>query len=203
MAASAEPPRPLLHPSWRDRLERRRPPAGPPRRAAQCARPRAGAPLRRNPARPVRARLPRSPLPRLCSSRRRAPARPWNWRARRSGLARKATGVEANGSGNLVRRVGGLHHRAIASRDPQRIAAREHDKWHLSATGRRELRAGVGAHARLVRELARDTVAVAHGGTARGLIAHLGIAKPAAAPLLDIAQGVVYLFQADQIMRYA
>jgi broad specificity phosphatase PhoE len=46
-------------------------------------------------------------------------------------------------------------------------------------------------------------VAVAHGGTARGLMAHLGIAKPAAAPLIDIEQGVVYVFQADQIMRYA
>jgi probable phosphoglycerate mutase len=51
--------------------------------------------------------------------------------------------------------------------------------------------------------LSRDTVAVAHGGTARGLMAHLGIAKPAAAPLIDIEQGVVYVFQADQIMRYA
>ena len=37
--------------------------------------------------------------------------------------------------------------------------------------------------------LTRDTVVIAHGGTARGLIAYLGIAKPAAAPLLDIAQG--------------
>ena len=28
-------------------------------------------------------------------------------------------------------------------------------------------------------------------------MAHLGIAKPAAAPLVDIAQGVVYVFQDD------
>jgi broad specificity phosphatase PhoE len=51
--------------------------------------------------------------------------------------------------------------------------------------------------------LTRDTVATAHGGTARGLMAHLGIAKPAAAPLLDVAQGVVYVFKGDQMTRYA
>jgi probable phosphoglycerate mutase len=49
----------------------------------------------------------------------------------------------------------------------------------------------------------RDTVAVAHGGTARGLMAYLGIAKPAAAPLVDIAQGVVYVFEGERLTRYA
>jgi broad specificity phosphatase PhoE len=51
--------------------------------------------------------------------------------------------------------------------------------------------------------LTRDTVAVAHGGTARGLVASLGIAKPAAAPLIDIAQGVVYVFEGDCLTRLA
>jgi probable phosphoglycerate mutase len=51
--------------------------------------------------------------------------------------------------------------------------------------------------------LTRDTVAVAHGGTARGLLAYLGIAKQAAAPLVDIAQGVVYVFDGDRLTRYA
>ena len=91
----------------------------------------------------------------------------------------------------------------LHSRDPQRIAAREQDKWHFVPPG--------GESYKLMSErlrdwyegLSRDTVAVAHGGTARGLIAYLGIAKPAAAPLIDIEQGVVYVFQADQIMRYA
>ena len=46
-------------------------------------------------------------------------------------------------------------------------------------------------------------MATAHGGTARGLIAYLGIAKPAAAPLLDIAQGVVYVFEGEKLTRYA
>jgi broad specificity phosphatase PhoE len=51
--------------------------------------------------------------------------------------------------------------------------------------------------------LATDTVVTAHGGTARGLIAHLGIVKPAAAPLLDIAQGVVYVFEGERLTRHA
>ena len=55
----------------------------------------------------------------------------------------------------------------------------------------------------MVRGLTRDTVVTAHGGTARGLIAHLGIAKPAAAPLLDIEQGMVYVFEGENLTRYA
>ena len=42
----------------------------------------------------------------------------------------------------------------------------------------------------------------AHGGTARGLIAYLGIAQPAAAPLIDIAQGVVYVFEDGRMSRF-
>jgi probable phosphoglycerate mutase len=49
----------------------------------------------------------------------------------------------------------------------------------------------------------RDAVVVAHGGTARGLIAHLGIVPPAAAPLVDIGQGVVYVFEGGRYTRYA
>jgi probable phosphoglycerate mutase len=88
-------------------------------------------------------------------------------------------------------------------RDPQRIAAREHDKWHFVPPGGESY----DPVSRRMREwyegLTRNTVAVAHGGTARGLIAHLGIAKPAAAPLVDIAQGVVYVFEGDRLTRYA
>ena len=91
----------------------------------------------------------------------------------------------------------------LRSSDPQRIAAREQDKWHFVAPGG-ESYAVVSARVRdWYRELSRGTVAVAHGGTARGLIAYLGIAKPAAAPLVDIAQGVVYVFEGDRLTRYA
>jgi hypothetical protein len=35
------------------------------------------------------------------------------------------------------------------------------------------------------------------------MIAHLGIAKPAAAPLIDIEQGVVYVFAGARLTHYA
>jgi len=90
----------------------------------------------------------------------------------------------------------------LRERDPQRIAAREHDKWHFVPPGGESYEM-VSARMRDWYEgLAHDTVAVAHGGTARGLIAYLGIAKPAAAPLVDIAQGVVYLFEGDRLTHH-
>ena len=91
----------------------------------------------------------------------------------------------------------------LHSRDPQRIAAREQDKWHFVPPGGESYQAVSLRMREWYEGLARDTVAVAHGGTARGLIAYLGIAKPAAAPLLDIAQGVVYVFECDRLTRYA
>jgi len=91
----------------------------------------------------------------------------------------------------------------LHSRDPRRIAAREQDKWHFVPPGGESYQAVSARMREWYEGLARDTVAVAHGGTARGLIACLGIAKPAAAPLLDIAQGVVYVFEGDRLTRYA
>ena len=90
----------------------------------------------------------------------------------------------------------------LHSRDPQRIAAREQDKWHFVPPGGESYEAVSARMRKWYEGLARDTVAVAHGGTARGLIAYLGIAKPAAAPLIDIAQGVVYVFEGEQLVRY-
>jgi broad specificity phosphatase PhoE len=88
--------------------------------------------------------------------------------------------------------------------DPQRIAAREHDKWHFVAPGSGESYMAVAARMRAWYDgLAADSVVTAHGGTARGLMASLGIAKPAAAPLIDIAQGVVYVFEGEKLTRYA
>jgi probable phosphoglycerate mutase len=51
--------------------------------------------------------------------------------------------------------------------------------------------------------LSRDTVAVAHGGTLRGLVVQLGLASPEEAPFLDIAQGVVYVIRPGSMSRYA
>ena len=91
----------------------------------------------------------------------------------------------------------------LRSRDPQRIAQREHDKWHFLPPGGESYETVSGRIRDWYESLTHDTVAVAHGGTARGLIAHLGIVKPAAAPLVDIVQGEVYVFAGANLSRYA
>ncbi len=88
-------------------------------------------------------------------------------------------------------------------RDPQGIAQREYDKWHFLPPGGESYEMVAGRVADWYASLTRDAVVTAHGGTARGLMAHLGIAKPAAAPLVDIMQGEVYLFQGGNLSRYA
>ena len=87
-------------------------------------------------------------------------------------------------------------------RDPQHIAMREHDKWHFQPPGGESYEMVAGRMLAWYRGLTRDTVVAAHGGTARGLMAALGIARPAAAPLLDIAQGVVYVFEGERLTSY-
>jgi probable phosphoglycerate mutase len=91
----------------------------------------------------------------------------------------------------------------LHQRDPVGIAQREHDKWHFLPPGGESYEMVSTRMREWYESLQRDTVATAHGGTARGLIASLGIAKPAAAPLLDIAQGVVYVFEGENLTRYA
>ena len=91
----------------------------------------------------------------------------------------------------------------LHERDPQGIAQREHDKWHFLPPSGESYEMVAGRMRDWYQSLERDTVAVAHGGTARGLMAVLGIAKPAAAPLVDIAQGVVYVFAGGKLSRYA
>ncbi len=91
----------------------------------------------------------------------------------------------------------------LHERDPVRIAQREHDKWHFVPPGGESYEIVSARMRGWYESLTRDTVAVAHGGTARGLMAVLGIAKPAAAPLVDIEQGVVYVFQDERLTRYA
>ena len=87
--------------------------------------------------------------------------------------------------------------------DPVRISQREHDKWHFQPPGGESYEMVAARMKRWYDGLTRDTVATAHGGTCRGLMACLGIAKPAVAPLIDIDQGVVYVFQGDKLTRYA
>jgi probable phosphoglycerate mutase len=92
--------------------------------------------------------------------------------------------------------------RDIRSRAPQALASRERDKWDFVPPGG-ESYAQVAARMRdWHAALDGDTVVVAHGGTARALIAVLGVASPAKAPAIEIGQGVVYRFADAGMSRY-
>jgi broad specificity phosphatase PhoE len=91
----------------------------------------------------------------------------------------------------------------LHTRDPQGIAAREHDKFRFVPPNGESYVSVMQRMGEWYESLTRDTVAAAHGGSARGLIAHLKIAQPAAAPLINIAQGVVYVFASGTMSGYA
>jgi broad specificity phosphatase PhoE len=78
--------------------------------------------------------------------------------------------------------------------DPDLFASRAADKWTVPPPGG-ESYASVQIRMRdWYDSLKADTVAVAHGGTARALMVALGIETPASASDLLIEQGVVYVF---------
>jgi broad specificity phosphatase PhoE len=87
--------------------------------------------------------------------------------------------------------------------DPDIFAAREIDKWGVPPPGG-ESYAVVTARVReWYDSLAGDTVAVAHGGTARALMVALGIEEPDSAAERFIEQGVVYVFADGACTRHA
>lgn len=125
-------------------------------------------------------------------------------------LAREALGLPAQGY-RLDERLAeiafgdweGCTIAQLHTRDPQGIAAREHDKYRFVPPNGESYEAVARRMGEWYESLTRDTVAAAHGGTARGLIAYLNIAPAAAAPLIDIAQGVVYVFAGGTMTRHA
>ena len=83
------------------------------------------------------------------------------------------------------------------------FAQRQAAKWTVSAPGGEsyvEVQRRVGAW---YAELDVDTVAVAHGGTARALMVALGFETPASAAELFIEQGVVYVFGDGGLVKYS
>jgi probable phosphoglycerate mutase len=83
------------------------------------------------------------------------------------------------------------------------LAAREQDKWNFALPGG-ESYAQLMVRVRAWYEsISRDAVVAAHGGVARALIAHLGIALPENAATDDVGQGVVYVFEGNRMARYA
>jgi broad specificity phosphatase PhoE len=97
----------------------------------------------------------------------------------------------------------GLTYAQVMARDHDVVAKRESDKWGFLPPGG-ESYAQVTLRMRAWHEtVVKDTVVAAHGGTARALVAHLGLAKPEDAVHYAIDQGVVYVFSGGGMTRYA
>jgi broad specificity phosphatase PhoE len=87
--------------------------------------------------------------------------------------------------------------------DPALFASRQAQKWTVAPPGGESY---VGVQARVAdwyHQLTGDTVAVAHGGTARALMVALGIETPDSAADLTIEQGAVYVFSDGGLSKYS
>jgi broad specificity phosphatase PhoE len=86
---------------------------------------------------------------------------------------------------------------------PEIFAARQTDKWGMPPPDG-ESYASVQLRMRdWVEGLTGDTVAVAHGGTARALMVALGVQTIAEAAELPIEQGAVYVFNDGAMKKYS
>jgi broad specificity phosphatase PhoE len=91
----------------------------------------------------------------------------------------------------------------MEARDPEVFARRQVDKWTVSPPGG-ETYAAVQIRLRdWYDSVSVDTVAVAHGGTARALMVTLGIETSASAADLTIEQGAVYVFRDGGLRKYS
>jgi broad specificity phosphatase PhoE len=91
----------------------------------------------------------------------------------------------------------------IQARDPELFERRQAAKWTVAPPGGEDY---VSVQARMSRwysELEADTVAVAHGGTARALMVALGFKTPESACDLIIEQGAVYVFGDGSLAKYS
>jgi probable phosphoglycerate mutase len=87
--------------------------------------------------------------------------------------------------------------------DPDLFARRQVEKWTVSPPGG-ETYASVQIRMRdWYDSVLVDTVAVAHGGTARALMVALDIETPTSAADLTIEQGTVYVFRAGGVKKYS
>ena len=91
----------------------------------------------------------------------------------------------------------------MAAKDPDLFARRQVEKWTLAPPGGETY---VAVQARMTdwyRGVDADTVAVAHGGTARALMVALGFETPRSAADLPIEQGAVYVFSDNGLAKYS
>jgi len=91
----------------------------------------------------------------------------------------------------------------MQEKDPELFARRQTEKWTVAPPGGESY---VAVQARVTdwyHQLTEDTVAVAHGGTARALMVALGIETPGSAADLTIEQGAVYVFGDGGLTKYS
>jgi probable phosphoglycerate mutase len=91
----------------------------------------------------------------------------------------------------------------MEAKDPDLFARRQAEKWTVAPPGGETY---VQVQARVAdwyRGLTSDTVAVAHGGTARALMVQLGLKTPEDAADLKIEQGAVYVFGDNGLALYS
>jgi broad specificity phosphatase PhoE len=87
--------------------------------------------------------------------------------------------------------------------DPVLFARRLTAKWTMAPEGGETYEAVQFRMRDWYDSLAADTVAVAHGGTARALMVALGIETPVSASDLLIEQGAVYVFRDGDLRKYS
>jgi len=91
----------------------------------------------------------------------------------------------------------------MQAEDPDLFAKRQAEKWTVSPPGGETY---ISVQARMTdwyRGLTTDTVAVAHGGTARALMVALGFETPESAADLTIEQGAIYVFSDAGLSKYS
>jgi probable phosphoglycerate mutase len=87
--------------------------------------------------------------------------------------------------------------------DPAVFAARQADKWTVPPPGGESYASVQARMSDWYGQLLVDTVAVAHGGTARALMVALGFETPESAADLTIEQGAVYVFGDNGLQKYS
>ncbi|WP_414642802.1 histidine phosphatase family protein [Bradyrhizobium sp.] len=90
----------------------------------------------------------------------------------------------------------------MQAQDPVFFARRQADKWSVAAPGGESYAEVQARVTGWYEQVTVDTVAVAHGGTARALMVALGFETPASAADLAIAQGAVYVFGDGGLTKY-
>jgi broad specificity phosphatase PhoE len=91
----------------------------------------------------------------------------------------------------------------VEAHEPGVLERREREKWDFTPPGGESYRQVAKRVAEWYATLTRDTVVIAHGGVGRSLMANFHILPEEEATHAEIAQGVVYVFAAGKIARYA